>query len=146
MRQKFHSLTLVLIALFMMLLSFASCSKLQDMLNEGNEDGYMSVTFYSAQKKALISLEYDPEVPGATDQTTWEEVDAYAPIYMMVLEGVSEDFLRAMLEEDTRSSRVGARQQLHQVLKCKFDVLKNKKKRPKICSFTVNYLYLQGNC
>lgn len=46
---------------------------------------------------------------------------------MMVLEGVSEDFLRAMLEEDTRSSRVGARQQLHQVLKCKFDVLKNKK-------------------
>ena len=39
MRQKFHSLTLVLIALFMMLLSFASCSKLQDMLNEGNDDG-----------------------------------------------------------------------------------------------------------
>lgn len=73
-------------------------------------------------------------------------MDAYAPIYMMVLEGVSEDFLRAMLEEDTRSSRVGARQQLHQVLKCKFDVLKNKKKRPKICSFKVNYLYLQGNC
>ena len=121
MRQKFHSLTLVLIALFMMLLSFASCSKLQvpsitpqleakaplsllitesvnmgkggiiyynggssdyqalksaaakqglTNMGEDNEDGYMSVTFYSAQKKALISLEYDPEVPGATDQTT----------------------------------------------------------------------------
>lgn len=96
-------------------------------MGEDSEDGYMSVTFYSAQKKTLISLEYDPEAPGATDQTTWEEVDSYAPIYMMVLEGVSEDFLRALLEEDTRSSRVGARQQLHQVLKSKFDVLKKKK-------------------
>ncbi len=38
MRRKIHSLTLVLIALFMMLLSFASCSKLQDMLNEGDDD------------------------------------------------------------------------------------------------------------
>lgn len=38
MRRKFHSLTFVFMALLMMLMTFASCSKLQDLLNEGDDD------------------------------------------------------------------------------------------------------------
>ena len=38
MRRKFHSLTFVFMALLMMLMTFASCSKIQDLLNEGDDD------------------------------------------------------------------------------------------------------------
>ena len=38
MRRKIHSLTFVFMALLMMLMTFASCSKLQDLLNEGDDD------------------------------------------------------------------------------------------------------------
>ena len=34
MRRKIHSLTFVFMALLMMLMTFASCSKIQDLLNE----------------------------------------------------------------------------------------------------------------
>lgn len=98
-------------------------------MGEDNEDGCMSVTFYSAKKKMLISLEYDPEAKGVTDKNTFEDADEYAPIYMMVLDGVSEDILRAMMEDDddTRSTRVAARRHFNPVSKCKFDAFKTKK-------------------
>ena len=83
-------------------------------MGEDNEDGYMSVTFYSAKEKKLITLEYDPH-------------DEYAPIYMMVLDGVTEEALRAMMEDDTRSTRVTARKHLNPISKCKFDGFKKKK-------------------
>ena len=38
MRRKIHSLTFVFMALLMMLMTFASCSKIQDLLNEGDDD------------------------------------------------------------------------------------------------------------
>lgn len=38
MRRKIHSLTFMFMALLMMLMTFASCSKLQDLLNEGDDD------------------------------------------------------------------------------------------------------------
>lgn len=80
-------------------------------MGEDNEDGSMSVTYYSAEKKALISIEYDPSATGITDDTTWEDADEKAPIYMMVLDGVSRDMLEAMFADDTRS-RVGGKGQL----------------------------------
>lgn len=99
-------------------------------MGEDNEDGYMSVTFYSAKEKKLITLEYNPHATGATDKNTFEDIDEYAPIYMMVLDGISEDTLRAMMEEDdydTRSTRVTARKHLNPISKCKFDGFKTKK-------------------
>ena len=99
-------------------------------MGEDNEDGYMSVTFYSAKKKMLITLEYNPEATGVTDKTTFEDADEKAPIYMMVLDGVSEDMLRAMMEDDdddTRSTRVTARKHFNPISKCKFDAFKTKK-------------------
>ena len=98
-------------------------------MGEDNEDGYMSVTFYSAKKKMLISLEYDPDAKGVTDNITWENADEYAPIYMMVLDGVTEEALRAMMsdDEDTRSTRVSARKHFNPITKCKFDAFKTKK-------------------
>ena len=99
-------------------------------MGEDNEDGYMSVTFYSAKKKMLITLEYNPEATGVTDKTTFEDADEKAPIYMMVLDGVSEDMLRAMMEDDdddTRSTRVTARRHFNPISKCKFDAFKTKK-------------------
>lgn len=99
-------------------------------MGEDNEDGYMAVNFYSAKEKKLITLEYDPHATGATDKNTFEDIDEYAPIYMMVLDGISEDTLRAMMEEDdydTRSTRVTARRHLNPISKCKFDGFKTKK-------------------
>jgi len=99
-------------------------------MGEDNEDGYMAVNFYSAKEKKLITLEYDPHATGATDKNTFEDIDEYAPIYMMVLDGISEDTLRAMMEEDdydTRSTRVTARKHLNPISKCKFDGFKKKK-------------------
>lgn len=98
-------------------------------MGEDNEDGYMSVTFYSAKEKKLITLEYDPHATGATDKNTFEDIDEYAPIYMMVLDGVTEEALRAMMEDDddTRSIRVTARKHLNPISKCKFDGFKKKK-------------------
>lgn len=101
-------------------------------MGEDNEDGYMAVNFYSAKEKKLITLEYDPHATGATDKNTFEDIDEYAPIYMMVLDGISEDTLRAMMEEDdydydTRSTRVTARKHLNPISKCKFDGFKTKK-------------------
>lgn len=98
-------------------------------MGEDNEDGYMSVTFYSAKEKKLITLEYDPHATGATDKNTFEDIDEYAPIYMMVLDGVTEEALRAMMEDDddTRSTRVTARKHLNPISKCKFDGFKKKK-------------------
>lgn len=99
-------------------------------MGEDNEDGYMSVTFYSAKEKKLITLEYDPHATGATDKNTFEDIYEYAPIYMMVLDGVTEEALRAMMEDDaddTRSTRVAARRHLNPISKCKFDGFKTKK-------------------
>lgn len=98
-------------------------------MGEDNEDGYMAVNFYSAKKKMLITLEYDPHAEGATDKNTFEDIEEYAPIYMMVLDGVTEEALRAMMEDDddTRSTRVTARKHLNPISKCKFDGFKKKK-------------------
>lgn len=98
-------------------------------MGEDNEDGYMSVTFYSAKEKKLITLEYNPHATGATDKNTFEDIEEYAPIYMMVLDGVTEEALRAMMDDadDTRSTRVTARKHLNPISKCKFDGFKKKK-------------------
>lgn len=99
-------------------------------MGEDNEDGCMSVIFYSAKKKILITLDYDPEATGITDKTTFEDADEYAPISMTILDGISEDVLRAMMEDDdddTRSTRVTARRHLNLISKCKFDGFKTKK-------------------
>lgn len=99
-------------------------------MGEDNEDGYMAVNFYSAKEKKLITLEYNPHATGATDKNTFEDIDEYAPIYMMVLDGVTEDMLRAMMEDDaddTRSTRVTARKHFNPITKCKFGAFKKKK-------------------
>lgn len=99
-------------------------------MGEDNEDGDMYVIFYSAKKKILITLEYDSEATGVTDKTTLEDAEEYAPIQLTVLDGISEDTLRAMMEEDdydTRSTRVTARKHLNPMSKCKFDGFKKKK-------------------
>lgn len=99
-------------------------------MGEDNEDGGMYVIFYSAKKKILITLEYDSEATGVTDKTTLEDAEEYAPIHMTVLDGISEDVLRAMMEDDdddTRSTRVTARKHLNPISKCKFDGFKKKK-------------------
>ena len=100
-------------------------------LGEDNEDGCLSVYFYSAKKKALISLEYNPDASGVTDKTCWTNADEQAPIYMMVLDGVTQEMLEKMMEEDddddTRSTRVTARRHFNLISKCKFDGFKKKK-------------------
>lgn len=98
-------------------------------MGEDNEDGYMAVNFYSAKKKMLITLEYDPHATGATDKNTFEDIEEYAPIYMMVLDGVTEEALRAMMEDDddTRSTRMAASRLFNPISKCKFDGFKTKK-------------------
>ena len=75
-------------------------------VSEDNEDGFMEVTYYSEAKKSVITIEYDPSAPGATDQTTWEDVESKAPIYMAVLEGVNRDMLEALFADDAQT-RVG---------------------------------------
>lgn len=100
-------------------------------MGEDNEDGGMYVIFYSAKKKILITLDYDPQATGVTDKNTLEDADGYAPIIMSILDGVSEDTFRAMMEEDdaddTRSTRVTARRYFNPISKCKFDGFKKKK-------------------
>lgn len=99
-------------------------------MGEDNEDGDMSVIFYSAKKKILIMLDYNSQATGVTDKNTFEDADEYAPISMTILDGISEDTLRAMMEEDdydTRSTRVTARRHLNLISKCKFDGFKKKK-------------------
>lgn len=101
-------------------------------LGEDNDEkeGTMAVFFYSAKKKALISLEYNPKAPGITGNTYWDIAEEQAPIYMMVLDGVTEDMLEKMFEEDdddTRSTRVTARRHFNLISKCKFDGFKKKK-------------------
>lgn len=100
-------------------------------MGEDNEDGGMYVIFYSAKKKILITLEYDSEATGVTDKTTLEDAEEYAPIQLTVLDGISEDTLRALMEEDddegSRSTRVAARRHLNLISKCKFDAFKTKK-------------------
>lgn len=101
-------------------------------LGEDNDEkeGTMAVFFYSAKKKALISLEYNPKAPGITGNTYWDIAEEQAPIYMMVLDGVTEDMLEKMFEDDdddTRSTRVTARKHLNLISKCKFDGFKKKK-------------------
>lgn len=100
-------------------------------MGEDNEDGDMYVIFYSAKKKILITLDYDTQATGVTDKNTLEDADGYAPIIMSILDGVSEDTFRAMMEEDdaddTRSTRVTARKHLNPISKCKFDGFKKKK-------------------
>lgn len=66
-------------------------------MGEDNEDGGMYVIFYSAKKKILITLEYDSEATGVTDKTTLEDAEEYAPIQLTVLDGISEDTLRALM-------------------------------------------------
>ena len=48
---------------------------------------------------------------------------------MMVLDGVTEEALRAMMDDadDTRSTRVTARRHFNPISKCKFDGFKKKK-------------------
>ena len=99
-------------------------------MGEDNEDGCMSVIFYSAKKKILITLDYDSQATGVTDKNTFEDADEYAPISMTILDGISEDTLRAMMEDDdddTRSTRVTARKHFNLMSKCKFDGFKKKK-------------------
>lgn len=99
-------------------------------MGEDNEDGCMSVIFYSAKKKILITLDYNPQATGVTDKNTFEDADEYAPISMTILDGISEDTLRAMMEDDdydTRSTRVTARKHFNPISKCKFDGFKKKK-------------------
>ena len=100
-------------------------------MGEDNEDGDMSVIFYSAKKKILIMLDYNSQATGVTDKNTFEDAEEYAPIHMTVLDGISEDTFRAMMEEDdaddTRSTRVTARRHLNLISKCKFDGFKKKK-------------------
>ena len=99
-------------------------------MGEDNEDGCMSVIFYSAKKKILITLDYNPQATGVTDKNTFEDADEYAPISMTILDGISEDTLRAMMEDDaddTRSTRVAARKHFKSMSKCKFDGFKKKK-------------------
>lgn len=99
-------------------------------MGEDNEDGCMSVIFYSAKKKILITLDYNPLATGVTDKNTFEDADEYAPISMTILDGISEDTLRAMMEDDdddTRSTRVTARKHFNLISKCKFDGFKKKK-------------------
>lgn len=98
-------------------------------MGEDNEDGGMYVIFYSAKKKILITLEYDSEATGITDKTTLEDAEEYAPIQLTVLDGISEDTFRAMMEDDddTRSTRVAARRHFNPISKCKFDGFKKKK-------------------
>lgn len=99
-------------------------------MGEDNEDGDMSVIFYSAKKKILIMLDYNSQATGVTDKNTFEDADEYAPISMTILDGISEDTLRAMMEDDdydTRSTRVTARKHFNLMSKCKFDGFKKKK-------------------
>lgn len=98
-------------------------------MGEYNEDGGMYVIFYSAKKKILITLDYDSEATGVTDKTTLEDAEEYAPIQLTVLDGISEDTFRAMMEDDddTRSTRVAARRHFNPISKCKFDGFKKKK-------------------
>ena len=99
-------------------------------LGEDNDEGYMSVCFYSAKKKALIMLEYNPKATGITDKTYWDIAEEQAPIYMMVLDGVTQEMLEKMFEDDdydTRSTRVTARKHFNPISKCKFDGFKKKK-------------------
>lgn len=100
-------------------------------MGEDNENGGMYVIFYSAKKKILITLDYDPQATGVTDKNTLEDADGYAPIIMSILDGVSEDTFRAMMKEDdaddTRSTRVAARRHFNPISKCKFDGFKKKK-------------------
>lgn len=98
-------------------------------MGEDNENGGMYVIFYSAKKKILITLDYDPQATGVTDKNTLEDADGYAPIIMSILDGVSEDTFRAMMEDDddTRSTRVAARRHFNPISKCKFDGFKKKK-------------------
>lgn len=99
-------------------------------MGEDNEDGDMYVIFYSAKKKILITLEYDSEATGVTDKNTYADADDYAPISMTILDGISEDVLRSLMEDDdydTRSTRVTARKHLNLMSKCKFDGFKAKK-------------------
>ena len=99
-------------------------------MGEDNEDGCMSVIFYSAKKKILITLDYNPQATGVTDKNTFEDADEYAPISMTILDGISEDTLRAMMDDDdddTRSTRVTARKHFNPISKCKFDGFKKKK-------------------
>ena len=98
-------------------------------MGEDNEDGGMYVIFYSAKKKILITLEYDSEATGVTDKTTFEDAEEYAPIHMTVLDGISEDTFRAIMEDDddTRSTRVTVRRHFNPISKCKFDGFKKKK-------------------
>lgn len=98
-------------------------------MGEDNEDGDMSVIFYSAKKKILIMLDYNSQATGVTDKNTFEDADEYAPISMTILDGISEDTLRAMMEDDddTRSTRVTARRHFNLISKCKFDGFKTKK-------------------
>ena len=99
-------------------------------LGEDNDEGYMSVCFYSAKKKALIMLEYNPKATGITDKTYWDIAEEQAPIYMMVLDGVTQEMLEKMFEDDdydTRSTRVTARKHFNLISKCKFDGFKKKK-------------------
>lgn len=99
-------------------------------LGEDNDEGYMSVCFYSAKKKALIMLEYNPKATGITDKTYWDIAEEQAPIYMMVLDGVTQEMLEKMFEDDdydTRSTRVAARKHFNPISKCKFDGFKKKK-------------------
>lgn len=99
-------------------------------MGEDNEDGDMYVLFYSAKKKILITLEYDSEATGVTDKNTYADADDYAPISMTILDGISEDVLRSLMEdddEDTRSTRVTARRLFNPISKCKFDGFKTKK-------------------
>ena len=99
-------------------------------MGEDNEDGDMYVIFYSAKKKILITLEYDSEATGVTDKNTYADADDYAPISMTILDGISEDVLRSLMEdddEDTRSTRMAASRLFNPIAKGKFDGFKKKK-------------------
>ena len=55
MRRTNHSLTFLFMALLMMLMTFASCSKLNDLLNEGDADDTRSTRVAARRHFNLIS-------------------------------------------------------------------------------------------
>lgn len=77
-------------------------------LGEDNEDGDMYVIFYSASKKALVTIEFDSMASGVQDDMSWEDASDKAPIYMTVFDDVSKDMLERMMADDMSvQSRVG---------------------------------------
>ena len=77
-------------------------------LGEDNEDGGMYVMFYSASKKAFVSIEFDPMASGVKDDMSWDDASDKAPIYMTVFDDISKEMLENVMAENMSvESRIG---------------------------------------